>query len=86
MGADFARENVTEGIISVLKEAQGRDQETDELQEQNLRAIVGITKHSTSPSAPPSTVCMRARTRRVRRAWLTILSGRTYRGAVCRVH
>jgi hypothetical protein len=47
MGADFARENVTGAIVTILKEARGQDRETEELQEQNLRAIVGITKHST---------------------------------------
>ncbi|ELR16453.1 Armadillo/betacatenin-like repeat domain containing protein, partial [Acanthamoeba castellanii str. Neff] len=45
MGADFARENVTGAIVTILKEARGQDRETEELQEQNLRAIVGITKH-----------------------------------------
>jgi hypothetical protein len=48
MGADFTRENVTGAIVAILKEARGQDRETEELQEQNLRAIVGITKHSTS--------------------------------------
>ena len=50
MGADFARENVTGAIVAILREARGQDRETEELQEQNLRAIVGITKHSTRSS------------------------------------
>lgn len=52
-GADFAKENLVGAIITLLKEARERDSETVELQEQNLRALVGVTKNSTTASALP---------------------------------
>jgi hypothetical protein len=45
MASGFMQENVPQAIIKVLQEWKG-EKETEELQLQNLRALVGITKQS----------------------------------------